>query len=102
MIPLSELSRQVPDGAPAAPVRARRWDSLRHRAIDFCFGRLFRAVGGELCEPGQPPVPGIHRVLICRPNHRLGKAVLISSLLAEVEALYPGAEIDRCSAGNAA
>ncbi len=102
MIQLSELPRRVPDGPPVAPTRARRWDALRHRAIDFCFGRLFRAVGGELCEPGQLPARGIHRVLICRPNHRLGNAVLISSLLAEVETLYPGAEIDLVSAGSAA
>lgn len=87
--------------APKA-IKARRWDSLRHRAVDFCFGRLFRAVADTLCEPRSLPVRGIHRVLVCRPNHRLGNAVLISSLLAEVEALYPGAEIDLVSGGDAA
>lgn len=97
-----------PNGAPApipattTPCRARRWDSLRHRAVTFCLGRLFNAVAATLCEPGQLPARGIHRVLICRPNHRLGNAVLISSLLAEVEALYPGAEIDLVSGGDAA
>ncbi|WEN16521.1 glycosyltransferase family 9 protein [Rhodanobacter sp. AS-Z3] len=40
------------------------------------------------------PTTGIHRVLVCRPNHRLGNNVLISPLIAEIEALYPGAEID--------
>jgi heptosyltransferase-3 len=98
----------LPQGAPASmpatttPGKVRRWDSLRHRAVNFCFGRLFRAVAETLCEPGQLPARGIHRVLICRPNHRLGNAVLISSLLAEVEALYPGAEIDLVSGGDAA
>lgn len=98
----------LPHGAPApipattTPRRARRWDPLRHRAVNFCFGRLFGAVAQTLCEPGQLPARGIHRVLICRPNHRLGNAVLISSLLAEVEALYPGAEIDLVSGGDAA
>jgi heptosyltransferase-3 len=59
-------------------------------------------VNRGLCEPGQLPTRGIHRVLICRPNHRLGNAILISPLLAEVEALYPGAEIDLVTGGNAA
>jgi len=57
-------------------------------------GRMFRKVGGGLCEPGGLPTVGIHRVLICRPNHRLGNSVLISPLIAEIETLYPGAEID--------
>ncbi|TAL89497.1 MAG: lipopolysaccharide heptosyltransferase family protein [Rhodanobacter sp.] len=33
-------------------------------------------------------------MLVCRPNHRLGNSVLISPLISEIEALYPGAEID--------
>lgn len=55
---------------------------------------MFRRVGRALCEPGGLPKTGIHRVLVCRPNHRLGNSVLISPLIAEIEALYPGAEID--------
>lgn len=94
---------ELPQGEqPAIHARVRRGDALRHRAITLLFGRLFSAVGGQLCEPGQLPTRGIHRVLICRPNHRLGNAVLISPLLAEVEALYPGAEIDLVSGGEAA
>jgi heptosyltransferase-3 len=84
---------------PAAP---RPWDDFRRRFIARCFGRLFAAVNRGLCEPGQLPTRGIHRVLICRPNHRLGNAILISPLLAEVEALYPGAEIDLVTGGSAA
>ncbi|MDE2155767.1 MAG: glycosyltransferase family 9 protein [Xanthomonadaceae bacterium] len=80
----------------------RRWDALRHRVVGRFFAGLFGGVGRVLCEPGQLPVRGIHRVLVCRPNHRLGNALLISPLLAEVEALYPGAEIDIISAGHAA
>jgi len=94
---------ELPQGEqPAIHARVRRGDALRHRAITLLFGRLFSAVGRQLCEPGQLPARGIHRVLICRPNHRLGNAVLISPLLAEVEALYPGAEIDLVSGGEAA
>ncbi|TPG46183.1 lipopolysaccharide heptosyltransferase family protein [Rhodanobacter glycinis] len=94
---------ELPQGEqPAIHVRLRRGDALRHRAITLLFGRLFSAVGGQLCEPGQLPTRGVHRVLICRPNHRLGNTVLISPLLAEIEALYPGAEIDLVSGGEAA
>lgn len=58
--------------------------------------------GMRLCQPGELPVHGIHRVLVCRPNHRLGNMVLISPLLREIETLYPGAEIDIAGAGCAA
>ena len=86
------------------PVRivSRRRDIWRRWLVERCFGALFGAVNRQLCEPGQLPERGIHRVLICRPNHRLGNAILISPLLAEVEALYPGAEIDMISGGHAA
>lgn len=60
------------------------------------------STGMRLCQPGELPVRGIHRVLVCRPNHRLGNMVLISPLLHEIETLYPGAEIDIVSAGCAA
>ncbi len=102
--PLSNASaddKTASAGAPAG-MPPRRWDGLRRRVVGGFFARLFGGVGRALCEPGQLPARGIHRVLICRPNHRLGNALLISPLLAEVEALYPGAEIDIISAGHAA
>jgi len=40
------------------------------------------------------PERGIHRILVCRPNHRLGNMMLLAPLLSELEALYPGAEVD--------
>lgn len=55
---------------------------------------MFRRLGSKLCEPGMLPAGGIHRVLISRPNHRLGNTVLMSALITEVQTLYPGAEID--------
>ena len=73
---------------------ARTWDIWRRSAVAGALGRMFRRVGGALCEPGSLPITGIHQVLVCRPNHRLGNSVLISPLLSEIEALYPGAEID--------
>ena len=100
--PMNSVAELPPGEHPSIHAQVRRGDALRHRVISLFFGRLFSAVGRQLCEPGQLPTRGIHRVLICRPNHRLGNAVLISPLLAEVEALYPGAEIDLVSGGEAA
>jgi ADP-heptose:LPS heptosyltransferase len=68
--------------------------------VATCFRRLLDVTDKQLCGPGLLPVRGIHRVLVCRPNHRLGNTVLITPLLAEIEALYPGAEIDVVSGGN--
>lgn len=36
----------------------------------------------------------IKRILICRPNHRLGNLLLITPLLQEVTAIFPQAKID--------
>ncbi|MEO7052459.1 MAG: glycosyltransferase family 9 protein [Rhodanobacter sp.] len=77
---------------PLKPVSP--WDAWRRKAVAGVLRRMFRQVGGVLCEPGGLPTRGIHRVLVCRPNHRLGNSVLISALISEIETLYPGAEID--------
>jgi len=74
---------------------------LRRRVVAWVFGRLIHAAERQLCAPGALPMRGIHRIVVCRPNHRLGNAMLISPLIAEIEALYPGAEIDIVAAGHA-
>ena len=74
--------------------RTSTMDRLGRRLASALFRRMFRRLGSQLCEPGQLPVQGIHRILISRPNHRLGNTVLVSALITEVETLYPGAEID--------
>ncbi|HWU77712.1 MAG TPA: glycosyltransferase family 9 protein [Rhodanobacter sp.] len=84
----------APPAGVAALKQAGAWDVCRRKAVAAALGRMFRRVGGALCEPGGLPRDGIHRVLVCRPNHRLGNSVLISPLISEIEALYPGAEID--------
>ena len=50
--------------------------------------------------PGKPIV--IQRVLICRPNHRLGNLLLITPLLQEVTAAFPGCRIDLLVKGGVA
>jgi heptosyltransferase III len=51
-----------------------------------------------------PGIPrhGIHRILVCRPNHRLGNMLLMTPLIAELEQRYKGAEIDIVAEGSIA
>ena len=74
----------------------------RRSVVSRLLARQQRRVDAQLCRPGQLPTQGIYRVLICRPNHRLGNTLLLSPLLRELETLYPGAEIDIVAAGDAA
>lgn len=90
-IELRTSARSASSAAEGRPPRRYRW---RRALIASTLGRVFRRVGGRLCEPGGLPTYGIHRVLICRPNHRLGNTILLSPLIQEIEGLYPGAEID--------
>lgn len=48
------------------------------------------------------PQKGIYRILVCRPNHRLGNTILLTPLITELERLYEGAEIDILSEGDIA
>ncbi|MHA6205975.1 glycosyltransferase family 9 protein [Dyella soli] len=52
----------------------------------------------------QEPIPrkGIFRILVCRPNHRLGNTILLTPLITELEQRYKGAEIDIISEGDIA
>ena len=95
-------AKQPPHNSEAVRAWPLHWNNTRRRVIEFCFGPPFNTVESRLCAPGGLPAHGIHRVLICRPNHRLGNAVLLSPLLMEIETLYPGAEIDILAAGHAA
>ncbi len=83
-----------------APLHGRL-NALRRRVAALLVRHLlppgFRGVGA-----GQLPRAGIHRVLVCRPNHRLGNTVLMMPLLAELERHFPGAEVDVFGAGDAA
>jgi ADP-heptose:LPS heptosyltransferase len=48
------------------------------------------------------PANGIHRILVCRPNHRLGNTILLTPLIDEIEKIYKGAEIDLITEGDIA
>lgn len=59
-----------------------------------------RRVVEETAEP--IPVNGIYRILVCRPNHRLGNMILVTPLITELEQIFRGAEIDIVAEGDAA
>jgi heptosyltransferase-3 len=48
------------------------------------------------------PTSGIFRILICRVTHSLGNTLLITPLVRELQATYPGAEIDIVTRSEAA
>lgn len=61
--------------------------------------KMFRWIFSRFSTPVSPsthalPVRGIDRILICRTSHSLGNTLLLTPLLAELECVYPGAEID--------
>lgn len=95
------MSSSTPPGAPKIIFRSRSAE-VRRRIVRFFTSGVLRAVDAALCPPGALPATGIHRILVCRPNHRLGNAILLSPLLREIDTRFPGAEIDIVSAGTAA
>ncbi|CAM5421990.1 hypothetical protein RLIN73S_06011 [Rhodanobacter lindaniclasticus] len=92
--PSSRQFVAVPPTVTGSFKRSLPKDAWRRAAVSRMLRRMFRKVGDQLCEPDGLPTTGIHGVCICTPNHRLGNSVLISPLIAEIETLYPGAEID--------
>ncbi|UJM90318.1 glycosyltransferase family 9 protein [Rhodanobacter denitrificans] len=51
---------------------------------------------------GELPRRDVFRILLLRPNHRLGNTLLLTPLLSELERRYPGAEIDLVTGCEAA
>lgn len=51
----------------------------------------------------EPPAgAAVQRIVVIRPNHRLGNNVLLTPLLAALEREYPGASVDIVTGGHAA
>ncbi|NID15602.1 glycosyltransferase family 9 protein [Luteibacter yeojuensis] len=73
----------------------------RRRAAAW-LARHLLAPQKNLVGAGELPAFGIQRILVCRPNHRLGNTLLLTPLLVEIERRFPGAEVDLLSAGPAA
>jgi ADP-heptose:LPS heptosyltransferase len=56
--------------------------------------RLLTGTGAGTAATDTLPAQGIFRILICRISHSLGNTLLITPLVQEIEAIWPGAEID--------
>jgi heptosyltransferase III len=85
--------------APRAPLHGRT-HAFRRRAVAWILRRLLPPPA-NLVRDGQLPRIGIQRILVCRPNHRLGNTVMLTSLMCEIERHFPGAEVDLLGSGEA-
>jgi len=72
----------------------------RRRLITWVLLPYYRATDARLRCIGELPATGIRRILVCRPNHRLGNQLLLTPLLAELEQVFPLASIDLVLAGD--
>jgi ADP-heptose:LPS heptosyltransferase len=57
-------------------------------------GMRLLAGPGDTADAGVLLPRGVFRILICRISHSLGNTLLITPLLQEIEAVWPGAEVD--------
>jgi heptosyltransferase-3 len=69
-------------------------DATRRRITQWMMRLVFRQSGGLTQIAARLPRAGIHRILVCRTVHMLGDSLLLTPLLEELSAVYPGAEID--------
>jgi heptosyltransferase III len=76
--------------------------ALRSHVVRWALDRMFCAVGKKMVGVGQLANQDVHRILVLRPNHRLGNILLLTPLIAELERAFTGAEIDVLVAGEAA
>ena len=89
-------------GTPAGRVPFHgRIQAVRRQAMAWLVRRMFPSQG-NLVGVGSLPRHGIQRILVCRPNHRLGNTVLMTPLMCELERHYPGAEVDVLASGHGA
>lgn len=75
------------------------YSELRRRVIRRAMQPLFRASDTRLAPAADVTAMGVRRILICRPNHRLGNLLLLTPLVIELERIFPDARIDIVLAG---
>ncbi len=73
---------------------------LRRRIVRGALRPLYRVAEGHRGQSRELSEADIHRVLVCRPNHRLGNLVLLTPLLGELQRMLPGAAVDIVLAGR--
>jgi len=55
-----------------------------------------------MSEPNTPQPAEVRRIVVLRPNHRIGNTLLLTPLMQELEARFPEAEVALVTAGAAA
>ena len=83
-------------GSDPVPAVVRRFDiqAWRRKIASYALHRLHHGRAADSTAVTPIPRTGIHRILVCRPNHRLGNLLLLTPLLAELQRCYPGAQVD--------
>lgn len=71
---------------------------LRRRLVRFLVNGLIADHRPQF-DAGKDPLP--RRIVILRPNHRLGNTLMLTPLLTELERCWPAAEVAIVSAGRA-
>lgn len=74
----------------------RQINGLRRKA----FGILTKGIGASHVNYTDLSKPPIEKILICRPNHRLGNLLLVTPLLQEVFETLPNAKVDLLVKGS--
>lgn len=78
----------------------QRYSELRRRLVRNALLPLFRTRGARLRQTRDLSQREIRRILVCRPNHRLGNLLLLTPLVAELQRAFPDAEVDMVLAGD--
>lgn len=76
-------------------------DALRRRLMAGIMRRWSRSSEAKFRCNGTLPAIDIQRILVCRPNHRLGNTLLLTPLIIELARLLPNATIDVVVGGEA-
>jgi heptosyltransferase-3 len=76
----------------------KRVNNIRRKLL----GRLTRRLGSSTTQPVRGELSEIKRILVSRPNHRLGNLLMITPLLRELSEMFPTAKVDLLVGGRVA
>lgn len=76
------------------------FSEMRRRVVRGAMQPFFRASDARLDQATDLQKAEIRRILVCRPNHRLGNLLLLTPLIVELQRVFPDAEIDIVLAGD--
>lgn len=99
MMKLRQCDHTVDADAPRVDP-ARDIQHLRRRLVGFLARSSSQSSKGSASSEGSIARKGLYRILVCRPNHRLGNLLLLTPLLSELARDYPGAQVDLIVGGE--